>query len=901
MNRIILLSTLFLLFFFVGIVNAEEIIIEFDSDDFGSSKLIELPNDKTISSCEITECKQVKTIDREPKITFSTSDTLELDGEKQFLSLYEKEVLYKKNKEILHVFSPKEYYEDGFTVENKYLQLTIETEEKPSFFQPMNNTATSEYVVITTSTYWDIFNDSFKQWKIGNDSKINDVLIVNISDITSNSSFWVNGTYGDAVNISTGNHWVFNDTEITDFALFNDTQCKIRNFIRYCVDELNTEYVLLAGNKNVVPTRQVRTYAHSGPGPSGSWYNYTHAVDLYYAGLHGNWNNNSNTRWGENNFSSGVYWATVSDWDWIDYGYDVLVGRATFDTTTEAIEWINKTKNYVSSNTEDYLRKNIVASKDSSNNIDDYVWGEIGDDFNLSYHHFVNNQNISQTQWSNIHNYVNGDISGYDGIHFIHHSGHGGTLWNPYSSSNCNNDETPNFVYTEGCHSADFGTDTSSRMESWMSDEGCAFAGVSNSAYGWFIASTWYSENMIKYMFNETMGINEKVWCKAHFDSREDFGWQAHSVCPMIYKETNYFGDPSLEYNFYEQQYTVFTNKTMEYNTTHATLNGYLSEGGDNITVGFHYGYSPKNLSFNVTAGNISEKNSFSKNISVNAGQIYFYQAWLKNNEFKTANSTKSFITYPEKATNINCSSSFNETYQMIINISWNKGDGANTTYIERHTNTSWNRTEGTVVYNGTSNYFIDYNITENTTYYYQIWSQTIWNTTTRWSDSAIIQNTTGFFPSFPIPSPINMSYNDIYDLSFKISISNPESQLFNISFYWGNDTLIDEINTSDYTANISLPDYIEPDWLEHNTTYSWYVNVSNETGYNISDIWSFTTCQPWDLTVDAKINYIDISDFVGEYGDTCIPGSIPEDINEEGKVNYLDLSHLVSHYGEQY
>jgi hypothetical protein len=103
------------------------------------------------------------------------------------------------------------------------------------------------------------------------------------------------------------------------------------------------------------------------------------------------------------------------------------------------------------------------------------------------------------------------------------------------------------------------------------------FAGISNSAYGWFIASEWYLEEMASLMFNETRGITELCFAKAHFDSRENIGWELHSVAPMIFKETNFFGDPALDFHFYEfiplNQPVVFSNPEPANNSINNQIN----------------------------------------------------------------------------------------------------------------------------------------------------------------------------------------------------------------------------------------------------------------------------------------------------------------------------------------
>ncbi|MHA1290371.1 MAG: PKD domain-containing protein, partial [Candidatus Thorarchaeota archaeon] len=57
------------------------------------------------------------------------------------------------------------------------------------------------------------------------------------------------------------------------------------------------------------------------------------------------------------------------------------------------------------------------------------------------------------------------------------------------------------------------------------------------------------------------------------------------------------------------------------------------------------------------------------------------------------------------------------------INLAWTKNSSADTTYIERNTSISWNRGEGTLIYNGTGTSYSDTGLNSNTTYYYRAWS----------------------------------------------------------------------------------------------------------------------------------------------------------------------------------
>jgi hypothetical protein len=283
----------------------------------------------------------------------------------------------------------------------------------------------------------------------------------------------------------------------------------------------------------------------SGDG-CGTFHNdLSHASDMYYSCLDYCMNNNTNSYWMENECCS-------YEWDKVDWGFDLMVGRVPVNTVSELNLWINKTKEYVNGLSHgNYLKNVIVACKDNGNAISNQTWNII-EPYLPSSISIVNGQNITQAQWSIMDDYCNGDVTPWNGIHILYHEGHGGTLWTPYQPVNLNNKLIPNYLDTEGCHSGDFGTDTTSRMEQWMVDDGGPFAGIANSASGWFIASTYFSANLLYHLFNDTDQTN--CFCEANNKCRETTGHtEADGVFAMIYKERNFFGDPALEYNWYTE------------------------------------------------------------------------------------------------------------------------------------------------------------------------------------------------------------------------------------------------------------------------------------------------------------------------------------------------------------
>jgi len=575
---------------FIPVTSADDNTISLHVSQFDKTYIVDVTG-KDVASISVVGSFNLYTPTEQPKMQlFTTNENQTGASTTPFsYSQYTAEVLKKGLNKYLYIYVPSSYYRNGYDTETLSLDFEITVADE-SFFMPMLSPETTyEYVVITTSLLWNTFNQDFKQWKIDTDSKITNILITNVSDIVNMSQCWVNGTYGDATNTAGGNHWVENGKEITtQFTMFNDTQAKIRNYIRYCYDTYGTRYVLLAGNKNLVPPRIMFNAAQDGapPGTPGKhWWNWTSAVDMYYSCLDGNWNNNTNSLWGEAKID--FEWAKTPVWDAIDWGYDITLGRILVDSTSETSAWITRLKEYVDGNAYskgNYLQNIMIAGKNTTNVIVPYVYDTLSDEFPSNVT-FVNNNTITQLQWNVLDDICNGVVSPYDGVQIFYHSGHTGTE-TPYISGNLNNSIKPQSIfYTEGCQHADFGASSPCRMENLFAGTGGFVCCIANSAYGWFIGSTWYSETMFSLMFNTS---NETCFAKAHDEARELFGINAHSVCSQLVKGTIFFGDPALEYNWYNPESIMNpVNGTTHESIYNCYLNYTTPEDGN---VSFYWG-----------------------------------------------------------------------------------------------------------------------------------------------------------------------------------------------------------------------------------------------------------------------------------------------------------------------
>jgi len=112
----------------------------------------------------------------------------------------------------------------------------------------------------------------------------------------------------------------------------------------------------------------------------------------------------------------------------------------------------------------------------------------------------------------------------------------------------------------------------------------------------------------------------------------------------------------------------------------------------------------------------------------LDAGQLYFYQAWSYTkwdslHQFSDLNISDYELTKPEACTNLQMD--FLNT--TTVNITWTKGTGANNTLIVmKQTGLPSSISDGTVLYNGTGEY-VHYTIVIGESYYFKSWSYANW------------------------------------------------------------------------------------------------------------------------------------------------------------------------------
>lgn len=112
-----------------------------------------------------------------------------------------------------------------------------------------------------------------------------------------------------------------------------DLQETLRLFIRDAYEMWGTEFVLLGGDSEILPPRYVNNSLYP---PGGST---DIPVELYFAGLDGNWNANGNHMFGEPE-TTGV------DDDEADFVEEIYLGRAPVSTVAHAATFVDKVMYY---------------------------------------------------------------------------------------------------------------------------------------------------------------------------------------------------------------------------------------------------------------------------------------------------------------------------------------------------------------------------------------------------------------------------------------------------------------------------------------------------------------------------------------------------------------------------
>jgi len=319
-----------------------------------------------------------------------------------------------------------------------------------------------------------------------------------------------------------------------------------------------------------------------------------------------------------------------------------------------------------------------------------------------------------------------------------------------------------------------------------------------------------YNLQSIFVSYPDSVSYSETVISTDDLSTYTDVNW-------FIFK----FNPPIQLVDIHESSYKKYGFEIYGDNAQHNDLDIYSSYNSDYEHGAYHnlaYGDRSYDLCFIINNGT-----SYQTNLS--AGQLYHYRAVAKNTNTTAYGSDVAFLTLPNATASGSAKGTSNFTR---MNISFTPGDGANFTIIERNTTAGdWERGDATEIYNGTGTYFVDTNLTRDTTYYYRLWSVANWTyNPTVWQYSS----GSGFY-LFNTTSSIDPPYNGS-------STYNSSTHILNLTWSRGNfsDCEIVVKNNNTWASNPG------DGWVRQNSTNTWF-NVS-ETVSGYYTIWSYNATE---------------------------------------------------------
>nr|MBC8382838.1 T9SS type A sorting domain-containing protein [Candidatus Cloacimonadota bacterium] len=319
-----------------------------------------------------------------------------------------------------------------------------------------------------------------------------------------------------------------------------DNAEKVRNFIKDYYQNHGTLWILLGGDTNFVPYREAFAFDCE----YGQYWHNLLPCDLYFSDLDGTWDDNGNEVYGELE-------------DNIDMYPDVFVGRASVETSAEAVAFVDKILTYEKNPPVDYqLDMMFLASvlwNDpytdsglSKNLIDDAYVPERFDPITKLY------QSMGNLYYEDVMLNLNG------GQHIINHNGHAWYSVMGIGSDHLYNSDmdaltnAPAFSiwYTIGCWPAAF--DYNCIAEHWINNpNGGGVAFIGNSRYGWgspgnplYGYSDIFDQEFYKQLFQEeiynigsTLALTKSVYVP-YSRNENVFRWCEY--------QTNLLGEPEM-------------------------------------------------------------------------------------------------------------------------------------------------------------------------------------------------------------------------------------------------------------------------------------------------------------------------------------------------------------------
>jgi hypothetical protein len=364
-----------------------------------------------------------------------------------------------------------------------------------------------------------------------------DMLILTTS--TLSGSFASLESYHDSHGISTEIH--------TTTEAGGSDPLSIRNFITDAYLSDGIEYVLIGGDDDIIPARDL--YVDSFAGEVESYM----PGDIYFGCLDGTWNNDGDSRYGEPNDGAGG-----GD---VDMLAEVYVGRCAAGTTTEVSRFVTKTLWYLSGSHSQPAKVLLVGEYLGFGGDSDYAANTLEELEDGASTHGYTTVGIPTADYT-ISEMFERDMSWStstlasainNGLHILNHLGHGSEdyamkFYNSDVISYLSNDDLL-FLYSQTCLAGHLdGTDCWAETMNIKTDHG-AFALVMNARYGWgeYDSTDGPSQRFNREFWDAVFDESMPEISKANQDSKEDNIYRIGDACMRWCSyELNLFGDPTV-------------------------------------------------------------------------------------------------------------------------------------------------------------------------------------------------------------------------------------------------------------------------------------------------------------------------------------------------------------------
>lgn len=320
-----------------------------------------------------------------------------------------------------------------------------------------------------------------------------------------------------------------------------DAAEQVRNFIIDAYQNWQLQYVMLGGDSDMIPLRNL--YCDAG-GTIDSF-----PGDCYYEALDGTWDDDHDGVWGEPEEA--------------DMAGEIAVGRVTARNPVELNNWLHKNEMYTDHPVVAEIQKALFMGERMDDvptwagaYMDDVIyyccdWGYCTSGYPTSYirRKLYDNPVYSWTAAEAIEQFN-------AGFPTSHHLGHANTT---YGMKMVNSDvqyftndgvnHSYSFISTQGCYSNNWDNGGSpSISEAFLLDDNCASAFLGNTRYGWYCPgydigpSQHYDRQLVDARYAEGISAVGRM----NVDSKIDNIWQMDPWNRWCHYELTLLGDPAM-------------------------------------------------------------------------------------------------------------------------------------------------------------------------------------------------------------------------------------------------------------------------------------------------------------------------------------------------------------------